>query len=355
MLELNFDELDMLSPLEKFREKITGANLKPDSKILLVTHNDLDGSGPSVLFKSIFPKTEIIHCTNSSMDNEIMKALYNARKYDAVFITDISCSKETAGTINNHYNRKMIYLLDHHKSAEWLNEYDWAFVCSDHIKGSFLDKFYGKELEKSSATSITYDFLKLFGFTKYIKNPALAEEFAFMVSSYDTWDWVNVFEKEQRFMDLNTIFWLYQPEVFDKIYTQKLSDENAEIIDKRERFSLMLEKNRIKQYIDSKKESFRWAVLQLENGSYNVIYCYADNHLSELFEEMKTSFQNGDIAIINTGTKLSFRSIKAEINVEKIARTLGGGGHINASGAYISVEIQNECMEKALAGKLMII
>ncbi len=355
MFELNFEELDMLSPFEKFKDKIEKSNLKPDSKILLLTHNDLDGSGPAVLLKSIFSKIEIIHCSNNSMDREIMKSIYAANKYNAVFVTDISCSRETAEKINDHYNRKKFYLLDHHRTAEFLNEYDWAFVQSDHIKDTFIDEYYKEPIGKPSATSIIFDFLKYFGFTKYIKNFSLAKELSFMISAYDSWDWANVFDKDPKFMELNTIFWIYQPEVFDNIFSKKISDEDAKILDKRENFMLMLEMDRIKNYINSKKESFKKCVLTINDVSYKAIYCFADTHISELFEEMKASFSDGDIAIINTGSKLSLRSIKNNINVEKLAKKLGGGGHINASGFPISSELQKEYMEELLKGTISLI
>ncbi|ADU23938.1 DHH family phosphoesterase [Ruminococcus albus] len=352
MFELNFDELDMLSPFEKFKDKITRSDLKPESKILLMTHNDLDGSGPAVLLKSIFVKTDVIHCSNNNMDREIMNSMYMANKYDAVFITDISCTKETAEKINEHYNRKKLYLLDHHRTAEYLNEYDWAFVLSEHIKESFIDEYYKEPIGKPSATSITFDFLKYYGLTKYIKNLSLAKELAFMISAYDSWDWVNVFEKDPKFLDLNTVFWIYQPEIFDNIFSKKISEEGARILDKRENFVLMLEKGRNENYINSKRESFKKCVLTIDDVSYKAIYCFADSHTPELFEVMKTDFPEGDIAIINTGSKLSFRSIDNDINVEKLARKLGGGGHINASGVHVSSELQKEYMEKLLTGTI---
>ena len=60
---------------QKFNNKIKNINV--DSKILLLTHNDLDGEGASIIMKYFFHNVEVRHCSNSKMDEEINNACIN--------------------------------------------------------------------------------------------------------------------------------------------------------------------------------------------------------------------------------------------------------------------------------------
>lgn len=92
---------------EKLFKKLLTKNriniLENAINILLLTHNDLDGSGPVIILNKYFELIETIHCSNENMDQIISDNVLNEdilNSYDAVFITDIHCSKDTADKIN---------------------------------------------------------------------------------------------------------------------------------------------------------------------------------------------------------------------------------------------------------------
>ena len=53
-------------------------------------------------------------------------------KYNKIFITDISVSEEIAERIEAEAPESF-QLLDHHKSALWLNKYNWAKVSAEYV------------------------------------------------------------------------------------------------------------------------------------------------------------------------------------------------------------------------------
>lgn len=113
-------------------------------------------------------------------------------------------------------NQDKIFLLDHHKTAMWLNQYPFAVIETNNPEDSFshigiriIDLFNYKGTGTSgnaSATTLLYDFMlsvvSILNKKKHlpydlesIKDDFLTE-FCFYIGIYDTWDWVNIFNKQ---------------------------------------------------------------------------------------------------------------------------------------------------------------
>lgn len=202
---------------EKLFKKLLTKNriniLENAINILLLTHNDLDGSGPVIILNKYFELVETIHCSNENMEQIISENVLNEdilNSYDAVFITDIHCSKDTADKINelDKNNQDKIFLLDHHKTAMWLNEYPFAVIETNNPEDSFshigiriINLCNYKDTGTSgnaSATTLLYDFMlsvvSILNKKKHlpydlesIKDDFLTE-FCFYIGIYDTWD-----------------------------------------------------------------------------------------------------------------------------------------------------------------------
>lgn len=346
-----------MNRLKKFAKKVNRINLSLDSKILLLTHNDLDGSGSAVLLRSIFDNVTVVHCSNATMDYQIKQSIVNKEicdLYDAIFVTDISCTAYTASQINHDPDIVKLFLLDHHTTAAYLNRYKWAFVESEMLKKSFRIASYHGRPGKSSGTSLMYDFLQYYRFTKYIYNDDLARLLVFMITAYDTWDWVEVFNKEGKYHDLNTLFWIYQADLFDDVFTEKMSTIGMALMSESEKFILKIEKNRIAKTVETKMNGCVTGSFDFHDHKYTIVYCYAEQHMSDIFDKMKQDYSDRDIALINYGTGISMRSINPEVNVANIVKELGGGGHPGAGGFKIPFENQKEYFENALNTKIIL-
>lgn len=66
---------------EKLFKKLLTKNriniLENAINILLLTHNDLDGSGPVIILNKYFELIETIHCSNENMDQIISDNVLN--------------------------------------------------------------------------------------------------------------------------------------------------------------------------------------------------------------------------------------------------------------------------------------
>lgn len=62
---------------------------------------------------------------------------------------------------------------------------------------------------------------------------------------------------------------------------------------------------------------------------------------------MRETYPEIDLFIINYGTGISIRSDKENINVGKIVKTFGGGGHKGSGGFKLSKEKSRIALRKA--------
>lgn len=346
--------------LGKFTNKMNKLNLTVNSRVLLLTHNDLDGSGPAVLLKSIFKNITVQHCSNGTMDWDIKNSILNkdvCNQYDVIFVTDISCTEESAYLINKDPDIIKLILLDHHSTALVLNKFDWALVEPMMLSNTFRDPAYIKMGAEghSSGTSLMYDFLYNFGFNKFIRNEKLARTLVFAITAYDTWDWVKIFGKDKKYHDLNTLFWIYQAEMFDRIFTERISSSDEHrIFEDQDKLILEIEANRIQSVVRNKEKGFSTGTMIFDGKEYSIVYCFAEQYMSDIFERMKELYPDRDIAFINYGTGISLRSININVNVAEICKRNGGGGHPEAGGFKIPYDLQTKYCMHSLNAKIVL-
>lgn len=122
--------------------KIKDFRVDPNEKIMIISHNDLDGAGPILIADKVFNNYEYFCVSNNAVDKMVKNVLFNSQYQDVtcIFITDCSITdKNLADTITqiNQMGTKRIYLMDHHGTATWLNEYDWAEVTEEkYVSGT---------------------------------------------------------------------------------------------------------------------------------------------------------------------------------------------------------------------------
>ncbi len=328
--------------------------LSKDNRILLLTHNDLDGSGPVIILKSIFKNVTVKHCTNRTMSYDIRNAVTDPatwQNYDKIIVTDISCTKYDAQTINADPHSKNLMILDHHETAEHLNKYNWAAVVNIATKDSIINENTAPaDIDlHASGTSLLYDFLE---YTNVLKNidegkrnslKKLSQE----IACYDTWDWYTAFDKKELPKDLNTLFWIYGDEAFEETFIKKINT-NSDMIDKTDRLLLSIEERKINRHIEIMKNCFKTGTMELNGKIYSIMLCNCNNYLPETFEAMKQTDPDIDIYMMNTGTSISFRTQKDNISIGKLLEPLGGGGHPGAGGIKIEYDNIIELMSKTL-------
>ncbi|MBO5435920.1 hypothetical protein J6A31_09010 [bacterium] len=326
-----------------------------NDNILLLTHIDADGAGATIITKSIFNNVTTKHCSNATMSKDILDNITSDENYDIIIACDISCDELTGAIINKYLsenpNRKFV-LIDHHMTAQTLNKYDWACVHPDMIDDSFRKDLYPSNKNGlSSGTGLLYDYMDYFTFTDYVRNDRLLKHLVHLISAYDTWDWVNVFNSNTEFKTISSLCMLYGIDLFEEEMIQRINSPDISTdnyITATDELLIKIENNKIQEYIKSISKCFTAATMYLQNELYTFVFCSADKYHAEVFEAMKQNYPNKDLYIINYGNGISIRSVKPHINVGELVKPFSGGGHPGAGGFKIPFEAQKHYLELAM-------
>ena len=272
-------------------------------KLLLSHVADLDGVTPVILSNlvgldfeyKLFDLDEL----NEFIDNNISTSYFD--KYDEIIITDLSVSKEIADKIkNSKYNFK---LLDHHISAYYLNEYDFATV-----RESTNDY-------KECGTTLYFNYL-INNYDSEILKKKSVITFVELVRECDTWQFTDLKNEALVLKNNNTFYY---------------TDMELTILAR-----LNCKKN---DYIENMARN----VIIKHIGEYNIGIVFAEEYRSELGHFICEKYIDKiDFAcIINLNTHVSFRGIK-DISINKFAEVYGGGGHKLACAMPLPSDIKDK-------------
>lgn len=288
----------------------------------LLSHNDLDGVGCGILAKLAFGKdVKVRYNSISSLNHEIEYYLESDSTDTFLFITDLSPHEENEKRLNQHYkDHKNIQLIDHHKTALHLNDYEWGYVLVEDTSGAL-----------TSATSLFYEYLVS---NEFLKATDAITEFVELVRQYDTWEWEK--NENHKAHSLNSLFFLVSIDEFEEKMIERLSYSDHFDFDEFEKKLLNMEEDKIFRYIRRKKRE----IVQAQVGKYYAGVVYAESYHSELGNELGKEYSHLDyIVILNMGGKrISFRTIHDQVDVSEIAGRYGGGGHQKASGCFMTDE-----------------
>lgn len=331
--------------------------------VLLLTHTDLDGSGAAIVLRKAyyFDNIDVIHCPNVKMSSMIRDTVLSNEtwdNYDYVFACDISVNEADARLIDESNNKDKFLLLDHHNTATELNKYDWAVVCSNIIEDSYRTLLYPSDklnIAHSSGTSLMFDYLNATGVYAGDNN-SITSKYPFItnlvhkIAIYDTWDWVYAFEHDEEAHMLCRLFGAYGGDMFEVIETRKPDDDTLfDYFDKR---VILITQSNIEETIRAVHKRYERYDAVINDVAYKMLYANATRFIDDIFTDMHERYPDCDIYCINTGTSLSFRSRKANVDVGKIAKTFGGGGHNEAAGCPIPKSLILDAVEQTLHSRL---
>lgn len=310
------------------------------TKVLILTHTDLDGYGSKVLGETFFREPdyelEVRHLNNDEVDKWVLAKLKSGylATFDKIIMTDISVSEEVGAIIDKALDERDInyfVLLDHHKTALPLSKYNWAIVRINHTD----DKL-------ASGTSLFHEYL----LTDWGKLKSTREDvFVEMVRQWDTWEWKDKYQNEYPKL-LNNLFSIFGPETFVKEVLLYLCQEKKSIFDEKASFALTLESRRVTEYYEKKKKTLSMHKM----GNMDVAVTFADTYQSEISSMIVDDFPEVDIIVLISASEgtMSFRTPRQGIDVSEIAKRLGGGGHARAAGAPIPKYMVGNFIESLL-------
>lgn len=315
-VQIRSDNLDTLFGKQESHKR---QEARPHA-VKLFTHNDTDGVSCGILGKLAFgDDIQIDYSNYDDINDKIGKFLtLHLDKYDRVFITDISVNEEIAAEIERlsaHIRQKFV-LLDHHQTADWLNQYEWAQVIVE------------RNGVRESGTTLLYEYLVQSGFLQ--ADEALGR-YVELVRQYDTWEWKengNLHAKR-----LNDLFYILGRDRFFRRFTEDYSPEFTET----ESLLLEMEQEKIEKYIKGKSKDIN----VLDVHEYRAGVVFAEQYISELGNALAEMNPELDfIAIVNMSRVISYRTVKEDLNLGEVAAFFGGGGHAKAAGSPVSKEVR---------------
>lgn len=294
--------------------------------IKLFTHTDLDGIGCAIVaLKAFGDRVDIEYCDYDNINDRVAAFLDSDNsEYLRVFITDISVNETIAARIDSELSTKEVALLDHHKTADWLNCYEWAFVETESVVGI-----------KRSGTDMLCVEIGLFLASREL------EDFVSKVRRYDTWEWSTKYN-DVHAKEINDLFYIIGRDRFVQRFTANPSIEFTDA----ERLLLDLERDKIDAYKTSKLRD----VVFREIGGYRVGIVFAERYHSELGNYLAIKCADTDfIALINPSKSVSYRGVD-KTDVGLFAKERGGGGHRNAAGSPITEAMKSRIIDAIFGG-----
>ena len=323
------------------------------AQIHLITHTDLDGIGPSIVLDAFGIPHIPYYVETRKIDEAVIEKIAELQDQELLIITDLSVKEETAeaiSAVNKEPNGRHIILIDHHASALYLNDYDWAEVIPEKngIKMSattlMFKNLFDAGFEVTPLQRIEQEdgeeSIAIPEYTQKEKTTMLTRVTHFVenVRLYDTWDWHALSIQEAA--DLNTIFYARRRHEFakdrmnyilndslfteaDQQYLDFSKDELRKILKKKSKQMIIIENYTLKGH----DEPINIGVVETDS-----FFSELGNHLAEKFEE-----EIDCVFIVSlVKNKVSLRSIGQKLDLSKIAKEYNGGGHPNASGCDLS-------------------
>lgn len=303
--------------------------------IYLFTHTDLDGVGCAILAKLFFADEPCItYCDYGDIDYKVKKLLGNAeilQPGDKIFITDISISKELAKRIEASSLECEIKLFDHHATAEPLNKFLWCKVRTTDEEDNDL----------TCGTKMFYDHL-VHQYGDLYKDSLC--DFVDFVRQWDTWEWKNTGDQGRIAKYLNDLLDIRGRYDFINHFVYQFQTEGYCYLDDTDKILLEIRQREIKEYIQKKSRQ----MLNPHIAAYSVGIVFADRFISELGNQLCELHPEIDfVAIIDIANqKVSYRTIRDDINLGVFAQHYGGGGHPKAAGSQFTEDVLRNTVGK---------
>lgn len=346
-----------------------------------ISHLDLDGYGATLLSELLaaeYPDgamtLEIVNILPNKLNSEMEQTLANIDNYDLIVITDLAVNQALVDMINNHPQGSKVRVFDHHLCE--IKDLPENFIVTEQ------SPIYPDKL--TCATELYYNFIKNDKVYTLFNRQSLRNAIAYFVECvrvYDTFEFWNtrndtINEIGITYFDaprLNTLFHIMDRDEFkeyvkyylnatDWVYMTVSSKEYPWISK-----VLELEYNKNAKYVESAirrmvKTPFKYVVYkngEVHNLNYNIGVIFAEKSSPIIANTALERNTDIDFCAVVSNNQISIYSNKENIDVSKIARIFGGGGHKEAAGftiPYINASVFNmQHFEKIImcAGQLI--
>lgn len=266
----------------------------------------MDGSTCAICFQVAGGNKHNVHFANPQHDatDSILKELLDDGASN-ILLADVSISKEMAETVSQ-YNSNVV-LLDHHKSAIPLQSYDWCQIDA---------------LNTACGSQMLFNYLlpTTDGLKKY-------KELIELVDDHDRW--------MKNYPESDDLALLH-PMIGQSLFIDRFLANPLKQLTSEEKYVISIEKRKMHEEISEKKRVIQSSIFnKTVNGkNYRFGFVTGVKFVSSTGDALYSDPNlNLDCVVMISGVTISMRSSKAcELDLSKIAKDHGGGGHKAASG-----------------------
>lgn len=303
-----------------------------NNKIVLIFHHtDLDGIGVKIIgikrAQSLGLPYKTFACNYHEINQAVISALkaFSSKEVAEIIIGDISVNTEVAKMIDAYYKDGVdVTLRDHHLSAEWLNQYPWAYVT---------------EAEQDTARCGTYLLAQCY--------PTIfsdMETFITAVDSWDTWKWKATNDLAAK--NLNSLLQIMGEDKFTDYILDLYSNQHQKIVTNYQLFTpdaklrIEVRDDMIKSTAEKCDKAMWVADCKVSHFTLKCGVIFCNTSISSVADCVLDKHPELDfLAIVALPRNISFRTQKnLPIPLSEIASkfTGSGGGHPHSAGAVIS-------------------
>jgi oligoribonuclease NrnB/cAMP/cGMP phosphodiesterase (DHH superfamily) len=282
----------------------------------------MDGSTCAVLFVAAGGKRENIifsYPTNHIVEEHLDYALL--RNNNNILLVDVSVSKEYAEKL---HETGRVLLLDHHKAAVSLDEFDWCDIDIENERCGarmFFD-WIQRNREPSIETNRIYFYRDL-------------------VMAVDDRDrFVNEIPESEKMATLHYV-------LGQKLFIDRFIKYSPITLTHQEIYAIDLEEKKKVEFIEKRKKETVVKTLSVKGELVRVGFVLANTYQTEVGYATYTDLDlDVDIVVIVGLNKVSFRSDRdCSVDLSEIAKLNGGGGHFHASGSNLGKVLGKDFLE----------
>jgi len=283
----------------------------------------MDGSTCAILFLHAGGNKKNIYMTNPDHreTSELVLKL-NETHEGHILIADVSISLSAARKIK----RNDIWLFDHHRSALELSDIDWCHIEEDNqMCGSMIFyKFLAANIQEEKKSSIL----------KYHRLVQLAD---------DRDRWIKNYKESDKLAALHNV-------LTQKYFIERFEKDPSTDLTEQEKFLLELEEKKTEDYIQQKKSETRVVMKKIDGKYRRIGFVQSDRHQSLLGSRLcEDLILDLDFVVMIGSKSLSLRASKmSSIDLSRIAKLHGGGGHQKASGVPVGNILNKPILEQVI-------
>lgn len=291
------------------------------SEAKLITHRAcMDGSTCAIVFVAAGGKLDNVHFTNPGHES-VDEVVNDLADYEGlILIADVSISKMLATNIR--FASEYVFLLDHHKSAIPLVDFNWCEIEVDNNR---------------CGSRMLHDWLLRYNLGSKTKLNKYKE----LVDAVDDRDrWIHAIPESATLASLHKV-------IGQELFVERFIRNSSVRLSDNEQYVVELDNKRKAIIVANRKENTQVVLREVGGHRLRVGFVMASNHQSELGHDIcNDPMMDCDIAVMIGPTSVSMRSSNScPVSLADIASLNGGGGHDHAAGIGLTNLLGKELVD----------